>query len=157
MKNSKVIPEQLVYKVVSCIADGHYNTKRYSAIRNCPYRMEYKINETVIPQIGKLFAFSTVMDARSFIYDEVGDSPSNLEIWESLGTGIEIGNKILYPTDIMNVGLYSLKTDNIVIWGRLHRFWNNKLTNMHLINASEGSITCESIKLIKRRPTFDNY
>ena len=50
-----------MYKIVY-----NKNGRHFSAITEGEYRLEYKVGETTIPKIGKIFVFNTIEDAKNF-------------------------------------------------------------------------------------------
>lgn len=71
------------------IEDDDLHKSRYEK-----YCIEYKVNEWVYPNVGKLFCFRTLENAISFYNDFKNVYGTDYEIWRGVAVGL-IGGKVL--------------------------------------------------------------
>jgi hypothetical protein len=123
----------MYYKVVACCGN-----KLTSCCQNPlfpdEYRVEYKINEFVVPRIEgtKLFVFNDLQCAIDFAFELFGLGCYG-EIWSC-----EITN----PGPISNLSRFDLNL--------FRRYWAGTLSNVDMISTPEGTIGVDSVKLVER-------
>lgn len=127
-----------VYKVLSVTRKNGKVTERRSAMHyNRRYQaagisLGYKVRSVNYPKVGKLFAFSTLEDARYF-----AASFGNYEIWKATTTSTK--RTIMILSD----------SENALI-SFLEEFWSEEISgDIRLMSAPSGTVLCPNIKLVE--------
>ena len=134
-----------VYKVVHVIPSG----VRVSAICGGRKTMAiYSVGDKTVPNIGKLFAFSSKLAAKRFSHD---CAYGNCEIWESKATGAERPN---FP--FIAVNMVGIEAN-----GFLELFWKGEFSQARRVlrntalaaianEPPTGTVLCSSITLLEK-------
>lgn len=105
-----------------------------SSWTTCSYVLDYKINRWTTPKIGKIFAFSSYANAKSFFSFIRRISSSKITLYRAHAVECK-------PLKFMS---------RVALDKPIEDFWNNELPEDRCTTTPLGTVGCSKLMLIKK-------